>query len=99
MSFKDKTNLVGLEIEGLALRSNSDGSSNGILPINGSDGSILGYEKYGEIKNPTCEYAIVGSTLLSNIDLGKCYNGQYALNSITVSTGAGQEPTFSATAV
>lgn len=71
-----------------------------MLEIPGSDGSILGDEVFGHIKNPTCEYAITGAVTLAGLKLGTV-NGStpYALSRIHVGTGAGQEPTFEADAV
>lgn len=99
MSFTAKENLVGLTQEGLSLRSNGHNASNGVLQIHGANGSWIGEEIFGHIKNPTCEYAITKKFSLSNIKLGNCYNTPYALSRIAISTGAGQEPTFNADAV
>lgn len=99
MSFATKENLVGLTIEGLTLRSNGQNASNGVLQIHGANGSWIGEEIFGHIKNPTCEYAITKKLSLSGIKLGNCYNKPYALSRIAISTGAGQEPTFNADAV
>lgn len=99
MAFAAKLDLVGIETTGLSLRSNGQNASNGVLQIPGADGSILGDEIYGHIKAPNCEYAITGNVTLSNIELGKTYNAPYALNNVHIGTGAGQEPTVTATAV
>ena len=89
MSFTAKENIVGLTIEGLSLRSNGHNASNGVLQIHGSNGSWIGEEIFGHIKNPTCEYAITKKFSLSGIKLGNCYNEPYALSRIAISTGAG----------
>ena len=99
MSFAAKTDLVGIATTGLELRSNSQNASNSVLQIPGSDGSILGDEIFGHVKNPNCEYAITGDVTLSNLELGKVYNAPYALQHIHVSTSAGGEPTVTADAV
>ena len=99
MSFATKENLVGLTIEGLTLRSNGQNASNGVLQIHGANGSWIGEEIFGHIKNPTCEYAITKKISLSGIKLGNCYSAPYALSRIATSTGAGQEPTLNADAV
>lgn len=100
MAFANKIDYVGLERTGLKLRSNGQNGSNSVLEIPGADGSILGDEVFGHIKNPTCGYAITGSVTLAGIKLGSV-NGStpYALSRIHVTTGAGQEPTFDADAV
>jgi len=105
MSFAAKIDYVGLGSTGLVLRSNGQNGTNGVLEIPGSDGSILGDEIYGHVKNPTCEYAISGTTQLSSLKLGKVHNteltgmGPFALSRLAVSTGAGAEPTVQADAV
>lgn len=105
MSFAAKIDYAGLGSTGLVLRSNGQNGTNGVLEIPGSDGSILGDEIYGHIKNPTCEYAISGSTELTGLSLGTVYNtqltgmGPFALSRLAVSTGAGAEPTVQADAV
>lgn len=100
MAFAAKIDMVGLARNGLALRSNGQNGSNSVLEIPGADGSILGDEVYGHIKNPTCGYAITSALTLNDIKLGKVYgNGDYALTRLHVSTGAGQEPTVEADAV
>lgn len=99
MAFAAKVDLVGIATTGLSLRSNGQNATNSVLQIPGADGSILGDEVYGHVKAPNCEYAITGNLTLANIELGKCYSTPYALNNVHVTTGAGQEPTVTATAV
>jgi hypothetical protein len=101
MSFTAKIDYVGIARNGLTLRSNGQNSTNSVLEIPGSDGSIIGDEITGHIKAPTCEYAINGTVALNDIKLGKVYSsdGAYALSRIGVSTGAGQEPTVTADSV
>ncbi len=102
MAFAEKKDYVGLERTGLALRNNGQNGSNSVLEIPGANGSILGDEITGHIKNPTCGYAITGSASLSGIELGKVYGTNdkpYALSRLRISTGAGQEPTVEADAV
>lgn len=101
MAFAAKVDYVGLERTGLALRSNGQNASNTVLEIPGADGSILGDEITGHIKNPTCSYALSGEASLNDIMLGKVYssNGSYALTRLHISTGAGQEPTVDADCV
>lgn len=102
MAFATKKDYAGLERTGLALRSNGQNASNTVLEIPGADGSILGDEITGHIKNPTCGYAITGSASLSGIALGKVYGTNdkpYALSRLHVSTGAGSEPTVEADCV
>ena len=102
MSFAAKIDYCGLTKYGLALRSNAQNATNGLLEIPASDGSYIGNEIYGHIQNPTCEYAISCDTTIS-ATLGNVENSltgtPYALQSITINTGAGTEPTVNATAV
>lgn len=101
MSFAAKTDYVGLARTGLALKSNSQNASNSVLEIPGADGSILGDEITGHIKAPTCAYTITGNATLNSIYLGKVHGtgNTYALASLKIATGAGQEPTVDASAV
>ena len=103
MAFAEKVDYAGLARDGLALRSNGQNGSNSVLEIPGADGSILGDEITGHIKNPTCGYAITGSAVLSGIALGAVHNqsttAPYALSRLHISTGAGQEPTVDADCV
>ena len=102
MAFAEKIDYVGLARTGLTLRSNGQNGSNSVLEIPGADGSILGDEVYGHVKNPTCGYAITGSASLNGIALGKVHGSgttPYALSRLHISTGAGQEPTVDADAV
>lgn len=101
MAFEPKTDWLGLATDDLLLKSNSDGASNGNLEIVGKKGDIICNETYGHIKSPTCEYVIKGVNDSYTMDLGKCWSASYpyALQSYTITTGAGQEPTFSAAGV
>jgi len=101
MAFANKVDYVGLATTGLSLKSNGQNGSNSVLEIPGADGSVIGDEIYGHVKNPTCGYAITGSVTLAP-ELGKVHGSgtaPYALTRIHVSTGAGQEPTVEADAV
>lgn len=102
MAFAAKVDYVGLARTGLELRSNGQNGSNSVLEIPGADGSIIGDEITGHIKNPTCGYAITGQTTTSDIALGKVHGSgtnPYALTRLHISTGAGQEPTVEADSV
>ena len=108
MAFSSKTDLVGLAsvvtANSIKLRSNGENGSNQVLQIHASDGSYLGDEVYGSVKAPNCEYAIVKAGTLAGVQLGKVYNSlnsmtPYAVNNVQINTGAGTEPTITATAV
>lgn len=99
MSFATKTDYVGLSsITGLQLRSNGQNKSNTVVQIPGSDGSILGDEQTVVVSNPTCEYAITEDSQTS-FTLGECYNDNYALSRVHISTSAGGEPVLTADGV
>ncbi len=104
MAFAAKIDYVGLARAGLTLKNNGQNGTNSVLEIPGADGSIIGEEIYGHVKNPTCGYAITGTASLSGVALGKVHgNGSgttpFALSRIRISTGAGTEPTIEADAV
>lgn len=102
MAFAAKKDYVGLARAGLTLKSNGQNGTNSVLEIPGADGSIIGDEIFGHIRNPTCQYAITGLTELSGISLGKVYGTNdkpYAISRLKISTGAGSEPTLEADSV
>lgn len=99
MSFLAKEDYVGIGVNGLSCRSNAENASNNVLPINGSDGSILSDYITGHVKAPTCEYAITKEVNLSTITLGAVKNAPYAVSRLHVTTGAGSEPVVQADAV
>lgn len=100
MSFATKTDYVGLSsITGLKLRSNGQNKSNTVVQIPGSDGSILGDEQTVVVSNPTCEYAINEENESAEFLLGACYNANFALSRVHISTSAGGEPVLTADGV
>ena len=103
MSFFAKTDLVGLssafDSGKLQVRSNNDNKSWTLVNVPGSDGSFLGEYHDGEIKNPSCDYVVCSDLTFSGIELGKCYNGVYALQHIHISSAPGVERVITADAV
>jgi len=106
MSFESKTDYCGLTTTctNLVLRANAQNATNQVLQVQGSDGAYLTDEVFGHIKNPNCEYAIIGCGQLSNVVLGEVLTGiggsaPFALQRVHITTGAGQEPTVTADAV
>ena len=98
----EKTDYVGLATTGLELRSNSLGKSGTYLKKNKADGSIGASLLFGEIAAPSCDYVITGTVTPTGWALGKVHGSgsvPYALQSVTISTSAGGEPTVSANAV
>ena len=106
MSFANKTDFVNIGDDTiLQLKANNQNASLTLLQIPGVDGSIIDDIITGRIKNPSCDYAIIGSGSKS-WNLGQVYNTHtadtdpcYALQHIHISTGAGAEPTLTADAV
>lgn len=103
MAFQNKTDYCGLgSVSGLELKSNSLGKSAQFLEKSGQNGSIVATEFFGEVASPTCEYAISGDVALSSVTLGSGIlfdtNKQVALQSLSISTTAGDMPTVSASA-
>lgn len=101
MAFEPKTDWLGLaDGSNILLKSNSDGASNGNLEIVGKNGDIICNQTYGHIKSPTCEY-VIAKPLQFSQTIGSVITDTYpyALQSYTITTGAGQEPTFSAAGV
>ena len=101
---------LGLAMAGLEICGNRKGATNQNIEIPGADGAFIGHEKYGSVAAPSCDYKITGdltATALAAIKLGKVHGtgsapslaGPYALKTINIHTGAGDEPTFSASGV
>lgn len=101
MAFKAKTDHVGLAQTGLEIVANSDGATNQLLEIPGSSGAFLGAEKFGSVKAPHCDYKITQAIASLKLTLGKVHatGSAFALKSVNIHTGAGEEPTFAADAV
>lgn len=102
MPLPTKTDFVGLATTGLELRDNGLGKSATFLEKTGANGAYVAAELFGAVAAPTCDYAITGSLSAFTKNLGQVYSStteKYALQSITINTSAGGEPTVSASAV
>lgn len=102
MALATKIDYVGLGGSGLELRTNSLWKSATFLEKVGANGAYVASEVFGTVAAPSCDYAISGAISSFTKNLGYVYSAQtdpYALQSITISTSAGGEPTVSASAV
>jgi hypothetical protein len=105
MSKAAYTDWLGITTTGLEICGNAKGASNSNIEVTKSDGSYIKDEKYGSIAAPRCDYKITGNLTtetLNALKLGKVHGsntGPYALKTINIHTGAGDEPTFSAQGV
>lgn len=104
MAFQNKTDYCGLgSVSGLELKSCSTGKSAQFLEKSGANGAIVATEYFGETASPSCEYAVSADVTLSSITLGSGIafetSKQVALQSVSISTTAGDMPTVSASAV
>lgn len=103
MATSPKTDYIGLAQTGLEIYGNDSGASNQNNEIPGSDGSLIHCRKFGSIKAPHVDYKITGTLANLKLGLGKVHGtenaGPYALRSIQIHTGAGEEKTFGADAV
>lgn len=104
------TDWLGLATTGLEICGNGKGASNQNIEVPASNGAWISHEKFGSIAAPKCDYKITGdlsAQVLGALKLGKVHGstgaaslqGPYALKTISIHTGAGDEPTFSAQGV
>lgn len=102
MSLTAKTDYSGLARTGLEVVANEQSASNQNLEIPGSNGDIIGGEVFGHVKAPHVEFKITkavtigGSTVDNKVTLGKVHKtgSAFALKTVSIHTGAGDEPTF-----
>lgn len=102
MSIAPKTDYSGLARTGLEVAGNEQSASNQNLEIPGSNGDIIGGEVFGHVKAPHVDFKITkavtigGSAAENRVTLGKVYKAgsAFALKTVSIHTGAGDEPTF-----
>lgn len=103
MATSPKTDYLGLATTGLEIHGNSANASNQNLEVVGANAAFKSHEKFGSIKSPHCEYKITDELKNLGFVIGKVHgtnnDGPYALRSIQIHTGAGDEPTFAADGV
>lgn len=106
MSFKEKVDYFSLADAGnLVLVSAAEGRTAQVVEAQGQDGSVVASEVFGETRAPSCEYKLKAaySSAAGALKLGGVSSvtsektpRKFALVSISISTGAGAEPTLSA---
>lgn len=98
MSFKAKTNYLGISKSGLAIVANSNGAANSLLEIVNSTGHYVGKEVFGSVSSPHCDFKIIAEITDFSLTFGRVYNTDsntpFALSKVTIHTGAGEEPTL-----
>lgn len=109
MSFPTKTDFSGLARTGLEIVANANGATNQNLEVPNSQGAIQTSHQFGHVKNPTVEFKITADFTLNGsstqtaakVALGKVHYtltsgaASYALKTLSATSGAGEEPTFS----
>ena len=102
MSWESKTDYCGIAATNLLVKSSTENRSGQYLEKLGQDGAIAVTKPFGtENATPSNEYVISGALSLS-VQPGKVTTvsqKRYALQSVSVKTGAGIEPTVSASSV
>ncbi len=101
MSWDNKTDYCGLAIDGkLTIKGATENRSCSTLEKNGANGEIAATKYYANIAAPSCEYTVENTNTYASIKLGavtKVGTENFALQSVSIKTSAGAEPTFSAT--
>lgn len=101
MSWETKDDYCGLSAAGkIVCKSATMNRTGTYLEKAGSDGAIAATKYFGEVSAPSNEYAVENTAELS-VKLGAITTvdgRKYALQSVSVKTTAGGEPTLSATA-
>lgn len=102
MSWETKDDYCGLAVAGsITCKSATMNRTATYLEKTGADGAIAATKYFGEISAPSNEYAVAKTTAFPSLKLGSIatVDGRaYALQSVSVKTTAGGEPTLSATA-
>ncbi len=101
MSWETKTDYAGLAVANkLIAKASNQNKSGQYLEKHGQNGDYVATKAFGMRSAPTTEFVVADAVSLSTIALGTVTTvdgKKYALESISFSTGADQEPTFTAT--
>lgn len=101
MSWDKKEDYCGLEVEKkLICKASNQNRGLQTLEKNGRLGQIAATRYFADVGAPSCDYTVAAALELAALKLGAItvVDGRnYALQSISVKTSAGAEPTFSAT--
>ena len=103
MSFKSKVDYFGLAKEGaVVVVSANEGKSAQTVEAAGQDGSIVASEVFGETMAPSCDYKLKAAmefTAQAPLKIGDVMTvdeKKFVRTNLSISTGAGSEPTVSA---
>lgn len=103
MSWDSKNDYCGIATDGLVCKAQNDNGSAQYLEKPGQHGEIAATKMYGAVLAPSCEYTVEKDVTLANIELGKIVSGEdgkkFALQTVSIGTSAGGEPTVSASSV
>ncbi len=101
MSWETKTDYAGLAVTGKLIAKASNLNKSGqYIEKHGHNGDYVEDKAFGLRSAPTTEYVVADDVSLASVALGTVTTvdgKKYALESISISTGADQEPTVSAT--
>ena len=101
MSWETKTDYAGLAVANKLIAKASNLNKTGqYIEKHGQNGDYVATKAFGLRSAPTTEYVVADDISLTTIALGTVTTvdgKKYALESISFSTGADQEPTFTAT--
>lgn len=105
MSWKAKIDYSGLARTGLEVVANAQNASNQNFEVTQSNGDIIANVVFGNVKAPHIDFKVTADLSFDGdnaIVLGKVHgsdgsaakDGPFAVRSVSISTGAGEEPTF-----
>lgn len=101
MSWETKTDFCGLAEDGkLICKGSNENKSMQTLEKNGRLGQIAAAKYFATVAAPSCEYTIAAKVTKTGVKLGAITSvdgKKFALQSISIKTTAGSEPTFSGT--
>lgn len=100
MALMTKTDLFGIADNTIVVSDTSENASISSAEARGEDGFVVAVEGFGERKNPTVNYIVVGDTSSKSIVLGEASgtgNTKMVPVSVSISTSAGSAPTISVT--
>lgn len=100
MAFTSKqTDYFGLSATNMILTSSDESKSATVVQAHNEKGDIVATDICGEIMMPNCSFALKGDVSLAGMKLGypnTAESKKFAVTSITIDTGAGSPPSFSA---
>lgn len=101
MSWDSKEDYCGLAVaDKLICKASNQNRGLQSLEKNGRLGQIAATKYFADVGAPNCDYTVAAALSLTSVKLGAVVavdGKKYALQSVSVKTSAGSEPTFSAT--